>query len=76
MENIRLPIFIATAYLFLFVLSVQAENPLIPGIMFGFSPFVVIWMVIRVLKDGVPSEHTFEDRFYDDWDHHNGEDQK
>jgi len=34
--------------------------------MFSLSPFVVIYMVFRILTSGVPSESTFEDSFYED----------
>lgn len=37
--------------------------------MFILAPFVVIYMVYVVLKYGKPSNHTFEERFYDDYDH-------
>lgn len=61
---------IATLYLVIF-----QSAPLI-GIpdeaiiaMFILSPFIVIYMVYVVLKYGKPSGHTFEERFYDDYDH-------
>ncbi|MCU0359027.1 MAG: hypothetical protein MUE95_15805 [Cyclobacteriaceae bacterium] len=34
---------------------------------------LLIWMVITVLKHGKPSAHTFDDRFYDDYEHRTGE---
>ena len=37
--------------------------------MFILSPVVVIYMVYVILKYGKPSKHTFEERFYDDYDH-------
>jgi len=37
--------------------------------MFILSPVVVIYMVYVILKYGKPSQHTFEERFYDDYDH-------
>ncbi len=37
--------------------------------MFFLAPFVMIYMVYMVLRFGEPSEHTFEERFYDDWDY-------
>ena len=33
-----------------------------------FSPFLVVWMVYRVLKDGVESTKTFDEYFYEDSD--------
>jgi len=37
--------------------------------MFLLSPFMVISMVYVILKFGEPSKHTFDERFYDDWDY-------
>ena len=35
-------------------------------VLFFASPFPVIWMVYRILKDGKPSDKTWEDYFYED----------
>ncbi|MEO6404552.1 MAG: hypothetical protein ABIY51_03025 [Ferruginibacter sp.] len=37
--------------------------------LFCFSPFLVAGMVYVVLKYGVPSMYTFDERFYDDLDY-------
>ncbi len=37
--------------------------------MFFLSPFLMIYMVYMVLRFGEASRHTFDDRFYDDWDY-------
>ena len=37
--------------------------------MFILSPIVVIYMAYVILKYGKPSQHTFEERFYDDYDY-------
>jgi hypothetical protein len=37
--------------------------------MFCLAPFAMIYMVYMVLRFGEPSDHTFEERFYDDWDY-------
>ena len=37
--------------------------------MFILSPIVVIYMAYVILKYGKPSGHTFEERFYEDYDH-------
>jgi len=34
--------------------------------LFSISPFPVIWMVYRILKDGTPTNKTWEDYFYED----------
>lgn len=35
----------------------------------SLSPVVVLWVAYRILKDPHPSGHTFEDRFYEDYDY-------
>ena len=37
--------------------------------MFWLSPFLVIYMVYVILKNGEPSKYTFDERFYDDLDY-------
>ena len=37
--------------------------------LFFFSPFLVIYMAITILKNGKPSGHTFNEKFYDDHDY-------
>jgi len=37
--------------------------------MFLLSPLVVTYMAYVILKYGKPSEYTFEERFYDDYDY-------
>lgn len=37
--------------------------------MFFLSPFLVIYMAYVVLKNGRPSNSTFDEKFYDDWDY-------
>ena len=34
--------------------------------LFCIMPFALVWMVIRILKDGVPSGKTFDEQWYDD----------
>ena len=47
------------------------------ALMFVLSPFVVLWMVYSILKHGKPSGHTFDERFYDDWNYErNGKEEK
>lgn len=38
-------------------------------LMFCISPFLFIWMVYRVLRDGKPSEKTWDEHFYEDLDY-------
>lgn len=68
MKRIHFPIFLATLYVVIYQLSPYmgfTENAIIS--MFVLSPVVVIWMVVRVLKDGEPSTKTFTDHFYEDY---------
>ena len=70
MKKTVIVITLATLYVLLF-----HSSPLI-GIpdefiiaMFILSPIVVIYMAYVILKYGKPSGHTFEERFYEDYDH-------
>jgi len=38
-------------------------------VMFFASPFLVLYMAYVILKFGKPSGHTFDERFYDDFDY-------
>jgi hypothetical protein len=63
-------IIFATLYLIFFYASPHIGIPdevIIP--MMVISPIVVVYMVFVVLKYGKPSGHTFEDRFYEDYDY-------
>lgn len=33
------------------------------------SSFLLLWMMYKILKNGIPSERTFEEYFYDDYDY-------
>lgn len=37
--------------------------------MFCLSPFLVVYMVYVILKYGKPSGATFDEKFYEGWDH-------
>lgn len=73
MENIKPTITLSTAFLVLYIISHHIDVPLaVPMLLFCMSPFVMIWMVISILKDGVPSDKKFSDGyFYEDYDHEN-----
>jgi len=70
MKKPAIVIALATLYVLLFHSSPLMGIPddLIIA-MFILSPFIVIYMVYVVLKYGKPSCHTFEERFYDDYDY-------
>ena len=69
MKKTAIIITIATLYVLLYHSSpiVGLPDEFIIG-MFIFAPIVVIYMVYVVLKYGKPSSHTFEERFYEDFD--------
>ena len=70
MKKPAIVIAFATLYLIIFHLSPYigaAEEAIIA--MFILSPFIVIYMAYVILKYGKPSGHTFDERFYDDYDY-------
>jgi len=62
-------IVIATVYLLTYtiLLNIQ-ETYRFASLMLMFSPFLIIWMVLRVLRHGTASKRTFDKYFYDDVD--------
>ena len=75
MENIKSTISLSTAFLVIYIISHHIDVPFaVPMLLFCMSPFVMIWMVIGILKDGIPSDKKFSDgHFYEDYDHENQE---
>jgi hypothetical protein len=68
MEKIKLPIIVTTVYLAIYAATAQMESAIrLTILLFSLSPLPVIWMVWRVLRDGVPSKYTFTERFYEDY---------
>lgn len=58
---------LATVYMLSFVLSVYTLGEhFITGTLFILSPLMMIWLVIRVLKDNYIETKTFEGYFYAD----------
>lgn len=70
MKKPAIVITLATLYLLLFHSSpfIGIPDEFIIA-MFILSPFIVIYMAYVILKYGKPSGHTFEERFYDDFDY-------
>jgi hypothetical protein len=60
----------ATLYLVIFQLApfIRMSDKIIIA-MFILSPFIVVYMVYTVLKDGKPSQNTFDEKFYEDHDY-------
>ncbi len=70
MKKPKVAIAIATSYLIIFQFLIQFNSDVsIIFSMLSFAPFVILYMVYIILKYGKPSEYTFDERFYDDWDY-------
>jgi hypothetical protein len=70
MKKVPIAIISATLFMVLFNLFVYTGMALaVLPFMFCMSPFVIIYMAYAILKYGKPSVHTFDERFYDDWDY-------
>lgn len=58
---------LATVYMLTFVLSVYTLGEhFVTGTLFILSPLMMIWMVLRILKDDYKETKTFEGYFYGD----------
>lgn len=70
MKKVEVVVILVTIYAVLFQAAPLLGFPeqLIYA-MFFLSPFCILYMVYIVLKFGEPSRHTFDERFYDDWDY-------
>jgi len=68
MEKIRIPVFLTTAVLICYTLTPFLGVPTaLISTLFLIINGMLIWMVLRVLKDGVPSGQTFDEKWYDDY---------
>jgi len=68
MKALRFPIGITTFVLFFYAFSTLVNTPYsIVFALFMLTNVLFIWMVIRILKDGNPSEKAFDDYFYEDF---------
>jgi hypothetical protein len=70
MQNIKWPIGIVTCYLIIYQSAAFlgfSDNIVVA--MYVASPFLLFWLVYKILKDGIPSERTFDEYFYDDYDY-------
>jgi hypothetical protein len=58
---------LSTLYVVLFVISVYTlGDNFVTGTLFLFSPIMMIWLVLRILKDDYKESKTFEKYFYAD----------
>jgi hypothetical protein len=70
MKKVPIAIGIVTLYALFFQVTPYINIP--ASIVFGMfllSPFLVICMAYIILKYGKPSQYTFEEKFYDDYDY-------
>ena len=67
--SLEVVIGIATGFMLLYMLSIlfQFPDPWIFNLCL-LSPFVIVWMVIRILKDPYTTDKTFDEYFYQDRD--------
>ncbi|MEX1238754.1 MAG: hypothetical protein WEB30_03525 [Cyclobacteriaceae bacterium] len=69
MKKVNLSITVTTLGLLFFVILCSLPVSLIFLQLYLFAlTGSLIWMVVTILKNGEPSTHTFDDRFYDDVD--------
>ena len=67
MKQLRIPVFFVSALVLIYAVSQQlgfSDDALV--LFFLLLPLPVIWMVVRILKDGTPSSKTWEEHFYED----------
>ena len=70
MKKVAVSISIGTLYALFFQATPYLGIP--DRLIFGmalFAPVVILYMVYVILKYGKPSSHTFDERFYDDFDY-------
>ncbi|WP_407524247.1 hypothetical protein PDL71_01005 [Lacibacter sp. MH-610] len=67
MKELRIPVFFVSALVLMYAVSPQlgfSDDAVV--LFFLLLPLPVIWMVVRILKDGTPSSKTWEEYFYED----------
>ena len=70
MKKVPLTINLVTLYVIIFQVAILVALPFnIIFTLFLLAPLPVLYMVYVVLKHGHPSAHSFDERFYDDWDY-------
>jgi len=69
MKKYLIPVFTVTGYLLIYIVSIGLDLHIrLILLMFSLSPTLILWMVYRVLKAKVCVSHTFEEKWYEDWD--------
>ncbi len=76
MKNYLFPVTVVTGYLLVYVVSIGLElHTRLILFMFSMSPALILWMAYKVLKANVLVEHTFEERWYEDFEEGRGRDE-
>lgn len=67
MKNIEFPVYLTSSLLVFYSLTPFMGVPyaLVTSLFLSLN-VLIIWMVIRVLKDGIPSKRTWKDQWYED----------
>ena len=69
MKKINFSIWATTLGLVAFIILCSLELSFVFLQLFLFAlTGSLIWMVVTILKNGEPSQHTFDERFYEDTD--------
>ena len=69
MKNIQFPVYFTSLVLAFYTLTPYMGVPYaLVSTLFLSLNVLIVWMVVRVLKDGIPSNKTFDDSWYDDLD--------
>lgn len=69
MDIVRTPLLLVALGILLAGLASHFGLDLLLTAVILILPFVLIWMVWRVLRDQYEVVESFEDRFYQDWDY-------
>ena len=70
MKRVTIALVVASIYVIVYHASPMVGLPeAFTATLFALSPFCMIYVVYMVLRFGEPSRHTFDQRFYDDWDY-------
>jgi hypothetical protein len=70
MKRVPIIVTIVTLYAIVYQLTPQLDvsgNATI--IMFVLAPIPVLWMAYNILKHSKPSQLTFDEQFYEDWNY-------
>jgi hypothetical protein len=70
MKQLKVPVLLVSILVLIYSVSPQLGSSDNAVILFSLLLLLpVIWMVIRILKDGSPSSKTWEEHFYEDHDY-------